>query len=377
MDEIQRRAEEALAMLEPNQSRQRPFNHIQIPNSWQQLSADSSTSSQTGTSSLSLGSSALHSLSPTLNRISWRSVHARGSRFPVHRLANDARELTAEEMTRFHNLIPSARLSVRSVLGSSASPVSIINFFFYFESQILDLRIMVVSTHYVFCFQPTPNASASAHTPRDSLLNSALDAVVHSQPLGSLAPASSIAQRLNALDNARPPSNQPSPQAATSHQLENYLRNSARLTSSNTLTMRIVQTSAVERQSMQGHLQLLPSNLSNLSGSSYRLQQQARAQSYRQQDRGQQRNRQQRSVPNDSTPSSEARQRIVPSDNQSLGQSRGSVPCQLSPRVQRTIAHNLSRNLSMIIRNRISQQRSSARSSHNNRNNPDPESNGN
>lgn len=309
MNEIQQRAEEALAMLEPNHNRQMiPFSHSISGSSNTNVrlrsASDGVSSTQAGNMN---GRNTTNGSSSSSSRTSWRNLQSRSSnRIPVHRLANDARELTVEEVARFHNLIPTPRPSVRSVSETNISSA-------------------------------TSNLSASSQSARNPLLNSALDTVVNNPPLGSPAPASSIVQRLNALDNARPPSHQAVPQVAATHRLQNLLRNSAR----SPACLRL------------GSLHLL----SNLPSSSSHSQ--ARLQNHGQHDRSQQRNRQQRSVPSDSGSSNQSRQRVVPSEGQSgQGTPRGSIPCQLSPRVQRTIAHNLSRNLSMIIRNRMSQQRS-------------------
>lgn len=116
MDEIQRRAEEALAMLEPNQNRQRTSScqltsgSLLTSNTRQRSSSDIISSAQVANSShQSHGCNVPHgsqSGPQLVNRVSWRRV---GNRIPVHRLASDASELTAEEMARFHNLIPTSR----------------------------------------------------------------------------------------------------------------------------------------------------------------------------------------------------------------------------------------------------------------------------
>lgn len=130
MDEIQRRAEEALALLEPNQNRPRLLPSQQISsNSGNRLRSTSevvSSSAPAGSSSLAHGRSTLPSSTPVLSRVSWRNLPTRvGGRIPVHRLASDARELTVEEMARFHNLIPTNRASVRHVPSTNTTSVSI------------------------------------------------------------------------------------------------------------------------------------------------------------------------------------------------------------------------------------------------------------
>lgn len=218
--------------------------------------------------------------------------------------------------------------------------------------------------------QTATNTPANAQVTRDPLLNNALDAVVHSQPLGSLAPTSSIAQRLNALDSSRPSlSPQAVPQVGATHPLQSIIRNTARPTPSTTLTARQAQISQT-RQSIQDHLQLFSSNA---SPSSARSQQQLRMQIHCHHERSQQR-RQQRTVPNDNLTLNQSRQRVVPNDSQSLNHPRATRPYQLSPRVQRNIA----RNLSMIIRTRFGQHQSGTENvSDNRQDNGNPEINGN
>lgn len=200
---------------------------------------------------------------------------------------------------------------------------------------------------------------------RDPLLNSVLDSTTHSQPTASLTPASSIAQRLNALDNVRPSlTPQAVPQLVSTHQLQNYLRISSRSSPPTSPAGRQAQASrapVVGRQAVQDHLQLLSRNTAN---SSPRSQQQLHVQVNCNHDRSQQRQRQQRTVPNDNHTPNQSRQRVVPNDHQNLNNLRGTRPYQLSPRVQRNIA----RNLSMIIRTRIGQHRSSTENVHNSSN---------
>lgn len=353
MDEIQRRAEEALAMLEPNATRQRlllsqPLSGSSTSTSRQRSSSDTVSSTQLGNSN---SRNSGHGSSPTISGVSWRNLPNRvGDRIPVHRLANDARELTAEEMARFHNLIPTTTTTRSSV-------------------QSVPSTIM------------TSTSSASTQHSRDSLVGSPLDAAVHSQPTPSapLPPASSIVQRLNALDNSRPSpaTNQSVPQVVSTHQLQNFLRSTSRSGSSNPPAVRHVQATplpGLPRQSIQDHLQLL----SNSPGSAAtRSQQQLRMQVHCHHDRLQQRQRQQRSVPNDNTSSNLSRQRI--SENQSQNTTRAARSYHLPPRIQRNIA----RNLSMIIRSRIFQQRSGTESAlndnsgNNNNSNSNPDLDGN
>ena len=211
--------------------------------------------------------------------------------------------------------------------------------------------------------QATVNAASSSSSNRDPLLNSALDSTTHSQPTASLTPASSIAQRLNALDNTRPSlTHQAVPQLVSAYQLQNYLRNSSRSSSPTSAAGRYTQSSHASgggRQPVQDHVQLLSRNPSP------RSQQQLRMQIHCNHDRSQQRQRQQRTVPNDNHTPNQSRQRVVPNDHQNLNQLRGVRPYQLSPRVQRNIA----RNLSMIIRTRIGQHRSGTENTNNNNDN--------
>jgi len=128
MDEIQRRAEEALAMLEPSQNRPRLLPSQQpLSNSSNRppLVSELVSSTPSGSSGLAHGRSTLPSSAPVLSRVSWRNLPTRvGGRIPVHRLASDARELTVEEMARFHNLIPTTRASVRHVPSTNTTSVS-------------------------------------------------------------------------------------------------------------------------------------------------------------------------------------------------------------------------------------------------------------
>lgn len=202
-----------------------------------------------------------------------------------------------------------------------------------------------------------------------SLLNSAiaLDAVV--QNLGPLVPASSIVQRLNTLDSSRSSlTHQAVPQGVTP-QLQSFMRN-ARSTPSNTAARQgqHSQAPSLGRQSLQDHLQLFSSNA---APSSSRLPHQPHLSTRGPQDRSQLRQRLQRSVPNDN--SNHVRQRVVPNDSHTLNQPRATRPYQLSPRVQRNIA----RNLSMIIRTRISQHRSGTDSVSNNNSANNLDNNGN
>lgn len=134
MDEIQRRAEEALAMLEPNQNRPRllPSQQLSSNSSNRLRSASelvSSNSVSTGSSSLAHGRSTLPSSNPVLSRVSWRNLPTRvGGRIPVHRLASDARELSVEEMARFHNLIPTTRASMRHVPSTTSVSTTLLSF---------------------------------------------------------------------------------------------------------------------------------------------------------------------------------------------------------------------------------------------------------
>ncbi|XP_034252924.1 probable serine/threonine-protein kinase MARK-A [Thrips palmi] len=344
MDEIQRRAEEALAMLEPNQNRLRSLPSQQLSsNSSNRLRSASElfSSTPTGSSSAAQGRGTPPSSTPVLNRVSWRNLQTRvGGRIPVHRLASDARELTVEEMARFHNLIPTNRASVRHVPSSNTTSTA-------------------AST------PPTPQSS------REPLHNNAmaLDAVV--QSLGPLVPASSIVQRLNALDSSRSSlTHQAVPQGVTPHELQSFMRN-ARSTPLNTTGRQTQhgQAPSLGRQSLQDHLQLFSS--SNAAPSSSGSPQQHNIPTRSNNDRSH-RQRLQRAVPNDNP--NHVRQRVVPNDGQTLNQPRATRPYQLSPRVQRNIA----RNLSMIIRTRIGQHRSgmdNANASNSSANNAD--SNGN
>lgn len=324
MDEIQRKAEEALAMLEPRQNRLalQQSSGIQNVNNQQQLSADLVPSPLIGNSAHVHGPSGLQSSSPILSRVSWRNIPTRvGSRIPVQRLASDARELTAEEMARFHNLIPTTRSSARNVPGINAS-------------------------------SGTSNNTDGTHVVQDPLLNSVLDAVLHNQPTASLNPASSIAQRLNGLEHVRTSlAPQAVPQVAPSHQLQTFLRNPSRQANSNSPTVRHVQAnhlSSLGRPSIQNHLQLLSNNPSSLSQPEPPVRMQIQCHHDRPQHR-----RLQRTVPNDNLTPNQSRQRIVPNDNQNISQPRASRPYhQLSPGVQRNIA----RNLSMIIRTQFGHQ---------------------
>lgn len=332
MDEIQRRAEEALAMLEPNQNRPRLLPSRQLlSNSGNRLrsSAESVTLVPAGSSSLAHGRSTLPNSTPVIYS---RNLPTRvGGRIPVHRLASDARELTVEEMARFHYLIPTARTSVRHVPSTNATSTS-------------------------------AAAAVSSQSNHDPLLNNAiaLDAVI--QNLGPLVPASTIVQRLNTLDSSRSSlTHQAVPQGVAPHNLHNFMRN-ARPSPSNTAARQAQhgQAPGLGRQSLQDHLQLFSSNS---APSSSRSPQQHHLSMRCHNDRSHQRQRLQRAVPNDNV--NHVRQRIVPNDNQPLNQPRATRPYQLSPRVQRNIA----RNLSMIIRTRIGQHRSGTDNASNNGNN--------
>ncbi|KAK3925716.1 Serine/threonine-protein kinase 40 [Frankliniella fusca] len=344
MDAIQRKAEEALAMLEPRQNRtsnQQPSGSQNVSN--RQTSGDLVPPSHIGNSAHTRVQNGIQSTPSILNRVSWRNLPTRASsRITVHHLANDARELTAEEMARFHNLIPTTRSSVRNVPGTSAS-------------------------------SGTSNNTDGSRVTQDQLLNSVLDSVLHNPRTASLPPASSITQRLNSLDHARPNlTPQAVPQVTPTHHLQSFLRNPSRASNQNSLSVRNHQASHVPslgRSSIQNHLQLL-SNNGNASSSS-QPQSSVRMQVHCHLDSPQQR-RLQRAVANDNLTPNQSRQRVVPSDNQTITHPRASRPYQLSPRIQRNIA----RNLSMIIRTQFG-QRSRAESSADGSGSNDQDSNGN
>lgn len=150
MDELQRKAEEALAMLEPNQSRPRLLSSQQPSgssnsNSRERSAIESVPSAQVVNSNPAQSRSTPHGSTPVVSRVSWRNLPTRvGGRIPVHRLASDARELTAEEMARFHNLIPTSRSSMRHVPGTNPSSVSInwgLSFYVYLFNLFKKINI--------------------------------------------------------------------------------------------------------------------------------------------------------------------------------------------------------------------------------------------